>query len=212
MSKEPSPSWLRCRKCGHQSTSVGGLHKHIRAKHDVDAWTYYQEHRDALQDRFKANVALVQTRDGMTPCWVYQGRQMRHGYCQMRIAGAPMHRAHRMVLFAFNGELPLPTDLVLHQCDNPPCCNPAHLRVGSHTENMEERAERNRTAVGTRVPHSALDVFGVQHARVLSTLGWSAARIARKLDVDNQVIERLLQGKTYRNVPHLETDPDFIPW
>ena len=35
----------------------------------------------------------------------------------------------------------------MHLCDNPPCCNPAHLRVGTHGDNMQWMHNQGR-AVG----------------------------------------------------------------
>jgi hypothetical protein len=192
-------NWLECRECEHQSTSPGGLHKHVRVLHGMDAWTYYQKYTHVLRLRILDNIQRVEVVAELGPCWEYQGRRTsRIGYCQMRIAGAPAHGVHRISLFAFLGEFP--QDLVLHQCDNPPCCNPEHLRVGSHVENMAERSARQRTSAGAQCYHAMLDDVMVEVARQKRLRGWTAAATARYLEVDSQVIERLWRGETYQNV------------
>lgn len=52
-------------------------------------------------------------------------------------------KASRAVYIATHGDLPADVH-VLHSCDNPPCCNPAHLRPGSHLENMADRHRAGR--------------------------------------------------------------------
>lgn len=39
---------------------------------------------------------------------------------------------------------------VLHSCDNPPCCNPKHLRPGTPKDNTNDRVIRNRLIVPYR--------------------------------------------------------------
>jgi hypothetical protein len=51
--------------------------------------------------------------------------------------------AHRMAWEASNG--PIPDGMILmHTCDNPPCCNPEHLKLGTRAENNKDRAKKGR--------------------------------------------------------------------
>lgn len=78
-------------------------------------------------------------------CWPWAGVRTEKGYGRF----AQTIMAHRMAYYLVKG--PIPAGLiVLHSCDNPPCCNPAHLRVGSHLDNSRDAMSRARLSYGAR--------------------------------------------------------------
>lgn len=79
-------------------------------------------------------------------CWPWTGRGDKNGYGQFSVFGVAGYRAHRLALALYEGlsELPPIDTLALHSCDNPPCCNPAHLRWGNASDNACDRRDRGR--------------------------------------------------------------------
>jgi hypothetical protein len=79
-------------------------------------------------------------------CWLYRGFIKWDGYGWVR-RGTKNMTAHRYAWILTNGEPPEGSHL-LHTCDKPACCNPAHLRLGTHEENMAEMAAKGRSNGG----------------------------------------------------------------
>lgn len=84
-------------------------------------------------------------------CWEWTGSRNEDGYGVIQIAGSPT-KAHRAA-WVLSGRGPIPDGLlVMHACDNPPCCNPAHLRLGTVAENNADRHSKGRTVMPTNGP------------------------------------------------------------
>lgn len=94
--------------------------------------------------RFWANV----DRSDPAPdaCWLWTGETNNQGYGRFDCWEDNRRTrvfAHRLVLVLSGAELD-PKLKVLHRCDNPPCCNPAHLRVGTQRDNVHDALAKGR--------------------------------------------------------------------
>jgi len=93
--------------------------------------------RLALPTRFWAKVQKTAT------CWLWTGTRTRQGYGQFAVDKRTRASAHRMAYELTHGPIPEGLD-VLHKCDNPPCCNPEHLFLGTHQDNMIDAVHKGR--------------------------------------------------------------------
>lgn len=81
-------------------------------------------------------------------CWLWNGFKNEHGYGRIRFNGV-MTLAHRAIWSIHFGEIP-GSMCVCHHCDTPACCNPSHLFLGTHQDNMTDRQAKGRQACGDR--------------------------------------------------------------
>ena len=78
--------------------------------------------------------------DPETGCRPWMGTRNRNGYGLLNLTLC----THRLAWELANGPIPRGL-LVLHHCDNPPCCNPDHLFLGTHADNAADRTRKGRT-------------------------------------------------------------------
>lgn len=103
-----------------------------------------------LPDRFWAHV----DRKSPAECWEWTGSifgAMGYGRFNVGDTSVPAHRA---IMSAIHGELPR-TTFVCHHCDNPRCVNPAHLFLGSNSDNQRDSVNKGRhpSTKKTHCPH-----------------------------------------------------------
>lgn len=94
-----------------------------------------------VEDRFWEKVIVADKDD----CWKWIGAKLRHGYGSFYFKGRA-HLAHRLAYILSNGEIEGGLH-VRHKCDNPNCCNPNHLELGTHADNMHDRVKRGRSSI-----------------------------------------------------------------
>lgn len=75
-------------------------------------------------------------------CWEWNGKTNKSGYGSIRFNGEIPY-VHRLSYRLFINKIPKGL-YVCHSCDNPPCCNPNHLWIGTHEDNMNDKISKNR--------------------------------------------------------------------
>lgn len=87
---------------------------------------------------------------------------------------------------------------VCHHCDNPICCNPAHLFIGSHAENMADKKRKGRVS---RSRHRAkLTPEDVIHMRQQKKAGATKKALALLYEVSEATVSGALYGRYYLDV------------
>lgn len=129
--------------------------------------------------------ATVDRSAGPDGCWPWRGARNARGYGRVYYAAGRYVHAHRAAYEAARGPVP-PGGILLHSCDNPPCCNPAHLSVGTRADNSADMAAKGRGRQASRIALAmmVLYIYGdLPSARLAAVAGVSVmtARRARKL-------------------------------
>lgn len=119
----------------------------------------------------------------------------KDGYGQMMVntsKGRKNVRVHRVMHFYATGENP---PVVMHTCDNPSCCNPAHLRGGTHKDNSEDMVRKGRAPRG-----SVGQLTERQVKRILFNTHVSNASYAKAFGVSPELIRQIRCGLAYKGV------------
>lgn len=142
--------------------------------------------------------ARIDRSGGASSCWPWLGARDKDGYGKTHDHRLGDIRAHRAVFMIEFGELPI---LVRHSCDNPPCCNPAHLLAGTLDDNRSDMMERGRQCRGERVRTAKMSEAGVLRARRLHHHGVSVNELMAQFNLGKSSMHALLKGQTWRHLP-----------
>lgn len=86
-----------------------------------------------------------------TDCWIWSGPTTKEGYGVLW-AGRKQYKAHRIVYEYFAGEVIRPGLLACHKCDRSTCVNPAHIFIGTNSDNTKDAWNKGRLWINTHQP------------------------------------------------------------
>lgn len=109
--------------------------------------------------------------------------------------------AHHLAYEIANGEIPA-GQVVRHRCDNPGCCNPAHLELGTQLQNIRDRVERGRSATNERHGKARLTATDVLAIRAVAAASKRTPlkALSRHYGVAKTTIAAAIRGDTWRGI------------
>lgn len=162
--------------------------------------------RQSIADRFWSKV---NSSGGPDTCWPWTAFCLPNGYGHFwgyryirdNRSRSKSGGAHRWAWELTRG--PIPAEMfVLHRCDNPPCCNPAHLFLGTPADNMHDMVAKGREAHVRGENHGAaiLTARTVLEIRTALSSGNSQQSLAGRFGVSQTLISAINLRKVWRHI------------
>lgn len=203
---------------------VNPAHQKVGTQSDAQAFAYAAKHGPVNRDdrKLKQRVTNPNTgakiyptlteeevsrlwshvdRKGVDECWPWIGAAFYFGHGAFKVTRPDFERvlrAHRLVYILTHGSVS--TDKVVrHTCDNPPCCNPAHLIDGTQVQNTADRKKRMRCnhVHGENHPKAKLTAAQVDEIRGRLKAGELQEAVAETYGVHTTTISGIKTGKTW---------------
>jgi hypothetical protein len=153
--------------------------------------------RKSLSERLWSRVKIA----GADECWEWQGYIHNKGYGQIGRGAREegLIYTHRAAWEIANGESVPDGMFIRHSCDNPRCCNPAHLSPGTPKQNTGDMISRRRHSHGER--HGArLTDSDVVRIKALARGNRTQQSIADEFGVSRSLVGLIAQGKRWRHL------------
>lgn len=134
-----------------------------------------------------------------TGCHEWQSQRDQDGYGRKRV-GKKTKGAHVVAWERVHGPVPAGME-IMHTCDNPPCCNVEHLKVGTSADNSADMVRKGRS-----IPQSGeLDHFAkltnkIVRQIVASKGSCSQRELGQRYGVSQGHISSILTGVTWSSV------------
>ena len=155
------------------------------------------------QTREKIESRIDKTGD----CWIWTGMVDKDGYGRTSYLSREWF-LHRLMYDWYKGPL-IPGKVVMHSCDNPPCCNPEHLSQGTIADNNKDCALKGRKPSGSANGSAKLTDYQVECIRALYDLGISMVKLSLMFNVSRLTIRKIINKQAWKDLsPSVEGPPE----
>ena len=146
-----------------------------------------------LLENFENNIEIITE----TGCWIWTAGCGSHGYGVMWDKGKDI-LTHRFSYEHFVGNIPNGLHC-LHKCDIHSCCNPSHLFLGTHAENMIDMGKKGKKR-GSKHHLARLTEQDVISIREAIVNGATIASVAKKYNVSVGAISGIKYGINWKHI------------
>lgn len=136
---------------------------------------------------------------GRDECWDFQLHRNPEGYGQFWI-GSSRAYAHRLSWELSRQEQIGEGVIIQHRCDNPSCCNPRHLKAGTHSTNLLDASAKGRIRGRVLTIADAMEV-----RRLYAAGGVTHADLAARFGVSPSMIGKITRGNRHHCKLTLDT-------
>jgi hypothetical protein len=158
-----------------------------------------QCHKHRFENQQYAEESFWAKVDKSGDCWLFTGAKLRDGYGHVVRLNKHM-QSHRYSWMLLRGD---PGDLdVLHKCNNPPCCNPDHLYLGTDKENALDRVKAGTYTRGEMTNANKVGAADVPKIRNLrNQAGLSYKALGPMFGISPTQARAICVRKNWKHVP-----------
>lgn len=146
--------------------------------------------------RFLKRVVKGKPKD----CWKWTGSRVGSWHGQWRNGAGLNELTHRAAWRLMKGEIPEGL-FVLHRCDNPVCVNPAHLFLGTQSDNLKDMWAKGRARPKSNLGEKhGMSKLTTEQVLTIRASRESAKVLARQFHVAPTTIYDVLKRKIWKHV------------